>query len=82
MTTASNFNIVVKTVSPEYYPLSAHNLSSSFFMGAKTHQNEQANFLDNVRKGCANLARHVQNASDEVCPTLLEQILPGTGQRV
>jgi hypothetical protein len=74
MTTASNFNILVKTVSPEYYPLSAHNLSSSFFMGTKAHQNEQANFLDNIRKGCANLARHVQNASDEVCPTLLVRL--------
>jgi hypothetical protein len=74
ITTASNFNIVVKSMPPDYFPLSAHHLSSSFFMGTKAHQNEQANFMDNIRKGCANLAKHVKNASDDVCPTLLVRL--------
>ena len=72
--TKGRWNIVIKDVDNHYLPLSGNDLTSSFFICARAHKNEQLNFIDNIRKGCQNLIEHTKNISESCCPALLVRL--------
>ncbi len=62
------WTIMVNPIGDSYGPLSATQWSSSCQILGPHHQNEQDKFVEDIRKGCANLARHTRNeTSGEVC---------------
>jgi hypothetical protein len=69
--TKGRWNIVLKNVDVQYLPLSGNDLTSSFFICARAHKNEQLNFIENIRKGCQNLIKHTKTMPDSHCPALL-----------
>ncbi len=72
--TKGRWNIVLKNVDHKYFPLSVNELTSSFFICARAHKNEQLNFIENIRKGCQNLVKHSKKVPESCCPAVLVRL--------
>jgi hypothetical protein len=72
--TGGRWHITLMNVDAKYLPLSGNDLTSSFFICARAHRNEQLNFIENIRKGCQNLIRHSKNMPESRCPALLVRL--------
>jgi hypothetical protein len=60
----------IEPLPAEWNPLSPRHLSYMFILAAPFHDNEQKNFLENIRKGVANMERHCADVGPDVCRTL------------
>ena len=61
-------HIAVHPIEQKFRPLSTSQLSRVCQVFAPQHRNEQDKFLDDIRKGCANLLRHTAHeTSPDVC---------------
>jgi hypothetical protein len=69
----SNCSVILKNLT-EYHPLSITQISSVVFVRGKAHKNEQAKFVEDLRKGCANLVEHTKNHPESACPVLFVRL--------
>jgi len=72
--TQGEWQIVLKSIANEFEPLGQRNSSSIFFMMAPPHKNEQNKFLEDLRKGCANIVKHTKELSSEACRILFVRL--------
>jgi hypothetical protein len=72
--TRSDCTIVLKHIDAEYHPLSTTQISSVVFISARAHKNEQDKFIEDLRKGCANLVKHTKTQPESACPVLFVRL--------
>jgi hypothetical protein len=65
------YQIVLKPIDASYHPTSKFFLSSSCLILAPHHVNEQKKFVEDVRKGCANLLKHTESIEGDICRLIL-----------
>ena len=65
------YQIIMRGMAGQHGSLSAHVMSSTCRIMAPMAQNEQKNFDDAIRKGCANLAKHTVGEADGACRMIL-----------
>lgn len=65
------YNIVLKPLDTADFALSAHELSSGVLVLSPLHKNEQDKFVEDIRKGCANLLNHTKEEPGDVCRMIL-----------
>jgi hypothetical protein len=70
----SGCQIILKHIDPRYHPLSTTRVSSVVFICAGAHKNEQNKFIEDLRKGCANLVKHTKNRPESACPVLFVRL--------
>jgi hypothetical protein len=58
----------------EYHSLSTNQISSVVFICGKAHKNEQDKFIEDLRKGCANLVKHTKDRPESACPVLFVRL--------
>ena len=68
------WHIVLKAISAEFKPLSRHNSSSIIFIMAPAHKNEQKKFVEDLRKGCANIVKNTNSLPDDACRVLFVRL--------
>ena len=68
------WTIFLQNIASEFHPLSTTQISSVVFISAKTHQNEQNKFIEDLRKGCSNLVKHTKGEPDSACPVLFVRL--------
>jgi hypothetical protein len=62
---------IIQPLDARYFPLSADQLSYAILLAAPYRENEQKNFLSNIEKGIANLAKHHGESNSDICRGLL-----------
>jgi hypothetical protein len=65
------YTIFVKDMADQYGPLSNFGMSSSCRIISPMAKNEQVNFEDAIRKGCANLQVHTKQESGDACRMII-----------
>ena len=65
------YTISVKDMAAQYGPLSAFGTSSCCRIMSPMAKNEQANFEEAIRKGCANLYAHTKEEAADVCRMII-----------
>lgn len=65
------YTIFLKGMTAHYGPLSAFGKSSGCRVMVPIAPNEQVNFEDAIRKGCANLHKHTKNETGDFCRMII-----------
>lgn len=69
---SSRWSLSLSAINDSYRPLSPSHRSSACQILSPHHDNEQAKFIDNIHRGCANLVRQTSGeTSDDVCRMIL-----------
>jgi hypothetical protein len=68
------WKIVLGNIASQFHPLSTTRISSVIFISARSHQNEQDKFIQDLRKGCSNLVKHTKGQPDTACPVLFVRL--------
>lgn len=74
---SGEWQIVLKEIATEFAPLSTRSVSSVIFVCTREHPNEQNKFIEDLRKGCSNLAKHTGSAPDDACRVLFVRVGAG-----
>lgn len=65
------YTITVRSLEPQFGPLSGAELSSGCRVMSPPHANEQANFNDAIRKGCENLHKQTKSETSGICRMIM-----------
>lgn len=72
--TQGDWTIILKPIPPEFDPISIRTASSIIFIMTPAHKNEQNKFIEDIRKGCANLLKHTRAIDKSACRVLFVRL--------